>query len=1723
MLQFTNIPESDFSLGIDARSAENQIAPGFVEDLLNADVIERRARKRKGYQGFAGNIPVRVKSFTYDDNDNLIYFDLDSSIDLGNIRSTPLVVYGRSSKVLTGGPFTTAGDTAKYYTGFTVPTKKTMLATAGAPPYEVISVPASEHDINTTDMFLGIAEATSPINRSYQVVIPHDIVIDGTSKDVDIEYQNSTGVDKEVFVYYKDVTPVTGQIYKATLSHTGSGSESFSIPTGTHGLANFNIVAQIQQDLTTEVSVVLPHSLTVAPNGDVTIVLDTDTAGDFYAILATTDIPNQVSGNIGALSTGTIVIPALSNPWAFYSIYLEEISGGNKEQVFPDTVVYDDVTGDVTLSFVNNTTTAKNVIAYYLYGTTRSNQIAVSDSTVSVDDTDPSPQLTIWGLDHLNLYGDTALDYAGWANHIDSYRSAGEQRIITGLGGNLFNAKTYSEAGTTYKYAQLLPNVNARTSVATKLGPVFYDTSDTPARTNGYITSDNSGTNWASITSVSYDVSNGWTKYVLSLPNKQVLDSAGVPTSLSSVISVAANLEDYLTTSDLGYKRFNGTFKIKQILDQTDAITLWVDNPGVTGTDYDDLYTQGEGAIFTDRITWSASSPFLPGDLLSSAAFADSQLTVSSSDGATSVLSGVTELISVAPGIATTASRESDVIPLRTAQPNAAASVVNLVAGDMLSYATTDDSWDGRLLRVLYINPDQDRSIDITADGSSATVTLDSGDTSYLMVGSKILLNQAGPYDGTQIVTSIPTADSFTFDTSLSETISNGTLRGGTAQLDESFSWDDTSDDSTGFTVDSRWLPIEAPDDSYDLTPSTHVTYFNSGDYDSQEPLKSTMVQNNMYLTNFSDPVYKLDGVNNYRAGLPSWQAGLFLTVDTAATAKIVADNPSTTPTAFADGIFTVTLGEEQKYLVGQYVRHSYSGGFDDYQVASTYDNGTDGFVKIVRTKTSTLGTSPSLTLLSARRYYLRLNAVDANNNLIASATTGYQDHVAFIAEDAAINLKGVGLPTLDVYDYARLEVEIYGTKLNTPAPFYKLTTLPLDFNNTKGYFNYTDSFADSDLIDLDIVNTALKGAELGTLWQDPLRAKFVTSIGNRLVLGYLKDYPQLDIQLIASGAVSNTTYTGKIFTFRKDNTDTANTTFMPDRVRYELLDTAGATAVTAASGSAGASFTVTVNNTAVAGDWVYLFWSTVEDTGTPLTYSGWWQIASANATTITIRYTDAPAGDITADVPDSALFATDPTDIPVPLGTDGNLGMVNGDSFDLFDLGRRLSMAINASMRMVDADVTGMDSFSPWLTAKGGNDVGKSGRIIVRQPKVLSTNLEVQLPSSFSGGGESFSVFVNDVRRSASQQVSATTKLFPSRLLVSYENFPEIFDNPTSILDSESDSAIDINSADGQEMTGVMPFFGEAAFGAAQQSAVLVVFKTNSIYLVDINEKLAGRNPVQRIETEGLGCTAPGSIAVTKNGIIFANQSGIYCLRRNQTIEYIGKYMERKWTEQIDLSLLSLAKGHHYGVGRVYKLSLPLKGGSKNTEVFVYNHTGEAEGRPGSWARYDNHPATGWANLGADAFFSTSNGRVFSVRNTGTKTDFRDDNQAILFKLDTRAIDFGNAGIRKVLDKAIINYRTIDRSVGTEVLFSVDLAEEFTASTAIIIPKRTTDTGIDDSPNQSVYPIEHSTGRRKGIYHQIRVTNNTLDEGPEITGMDLRVGGLNSSGIVQASETQSK
>mgnify|MGYP000470140131 CR=1 FL=1 len=678
-----------------------------------------------------------------------------------------------------------------------------------------------------------------------------------------------------------------------------------------------------------------------------------------------------------------------------------------------------------------------------------------------------------------------------------------------------------------------------------------------------------------------------------------------------------------------------------------------------------------------------------------------------------------------------------------------------------------------------------------------------------------------------------------------------------------------------------------------------------------------------------------------------------------------------------------------------------------------------------------------------------------------------------------------------------------------------------MEFERHNGYIILQDFESDDTLgidANVDAISSAIRGKELITSARPPVRAKYITSAGNRLVLANIKDDPKVDVTFLQKSTVplTRTSFDGNIFTLRKDNTNTSNITNMIDVIRYHMRNSGDVSASVTASGSG--QFTVNVGTHSLdVGHWVYLFRKNTPATNQQLNFAGWWQVVSKTGTTVTFDWEDAPASFTAADEIDRALWATDPRDVPVWLGQDYNYGTVTGNTTTARNATLRWANAVNATQRQVNTAITAFASFTPWIIASAGDDFGAEPRIIFEQPKVESTVFEVELPSSLPN----YEVYGNDIRRNPGSSIGAITELKPSRVLVSPPAYPEIFDAPFRTDDTQSLSAIDINAADGQEITGIIPFFGDSAFGAAQKSGVLVVFKTNSIYLVDITAKFNGLNPVQKIESQGLGCTIPFSITPTREGIMFANESGIYKLTRQLTIAYVGQLLERKWNKFVNRDALGLIQGHHFGAERQYKLSVPVNGEFANSHVFVYNHTTEQTRGIGSWSIYDNHPATGWVNLGSSALFGSTKGRVFKLRDNNELSDYRDDAGPVNFEIKFRAMDFGESAIRKRCLHILVHFKnsTVDMT-GTKFYTSINLKEDFTQLDDFKVNTPYPLNNLSDVSYQKISSIRFSLSRDKFLYLQAKVTNATIDEPVQITSLDYRVTGLSSKGTEEAADT---
>lgn len=1643
---YQTISFKNFGLGINAKSSPNELADGFSERLTNVDVNLSSLVKRRGYQGYAGWLPLRVREAQHTADEKLKLF-FDGDVSFVNSGVVPLVVYGRLDNKLTatGTPveFTTGADTAHYYATFTGSVPYTFTAPSGT---------GTGFNPGSNDQLFFVTQRSTLAGTGNSSWFYADTytVDSGSPFDAAVTWSGLAS-DIDVFVSSYNFTGTAGRELVYTYTSLG-GTENIDISS----LDNLTPVVQCYYDNAGVWTQFIPDALTIDQSlgfADVTTSFSSST--DIMILFYAPDTSDVVDNTVVS-GGGTVVIPT---PYDFFHFTCYSANS----MILPDAVDYDAGAQQATYTFSSLPINTPVTICF-MPTDVQSNFLTLDTPGDTSVYSDTRPQLTVWGFNQADLYGTDAPNGAK-VMHIDSYRREAEQRLMAGINGVLMRADTLAESGIEYKFGETTVTLDARIDSNQNIGPAFAETSATASRSAGLVRADNiTASNLAVCTAVEF-VSTGIAKYTLSLTNK------------SGTLGAALTTMDYVTVTGCGQAIHNGTFKIVSTDDTNNTIT--VENSRVTSARYNESGMLAKLGVFTDKFTVLAPSPrFLSGDMI--ALSSNLELECAGCDATVVLVRGVTSYIPLYVSNKIYGSRTSALVPVTSA--------ANFVCGDMLDVTGMSNQ-----PRVLSINPSATQACTIDSDGTTATIT--AGAVINFREGMRVILMSDSDFtiNGEYEILSAPSTSSFTVAATWVVSALAASIVGPTLQLDEEIDLYDASSPMTLETAE-RWVPLESPVTSDNLPFSTYYQHLPSDGFTDQATVRSTVIADNMYFINNRDEVLKYDGTNVYRAGLQYWAPQLFSNVDTG-TASIPLNGTLASATA-AGSVFTVALGAQAAFTVGSTIVSNLG---DTYTVQAVGSSGSDGTVTVTSSIVSP-GSVTSIQLANRYRYYFRLNAIDANGNITAGAATGLDDYVIDMTAAGQIKHKLVGLPAFGMYNYDSLDVEVYRTLVGSSGPYYRVGVVDLNFNNAAGYIEFTDATADTFLSSLDPVNTALLGEEIGVSWSQPLRAKYLTSMNNKLLLMNVKGYPQLDLSLLADngfGSLATSALTGKTFLIRKDSNDTGLTTNMVDRVNFEFVTSSSGSVSSVTSASGYFEVTTSGAHGLAVGDWVYLYHAATGNNN-DLTFAGWYQVASTPLTT-TFRVTTVGTLATSANDVDTWVKATTGY-VPVFLGTDGNYAQIGANVLNELTAIQRLASAINATMRATDVTLSGQSDFTPWIAAAAGTTQGP-GRLVLKQDIVVDTTFEVVLSAAITGANW----FVDGTKRAAASSAQALTPLFQSRITASYENYPEIFDAPDQ-LNAPAIRVIDVNAADGEELTGGLPFFGTSAFTAANQEEFLIAFKENSIYAVDI-----GNGVTSKLRTRGLGCTAPYSIAPTRDGIMFANNSGVYKLDNNLNVVYAGIYIEKIYQDEVNRDALSAATGTHYAIGSAYKLSVPLVGSLKNSNVLVYNHQREEENGLGAWTEYTNHPVTGWANLGNNAYFASSTGSVFSIRNQDNATDFRDDAAAVAETVILlRANDFGAAGIRKSVSYITSHFEMrYSDNIDTTIQIAYDLQTAFESAGEFDFIK---------GANTKVKFAQASVPRRKSNYIQVKYTNSTKDESVILAGVDYTVSGLSYLGVNEIS-----
>jgi hypothetical protein len=784
-----------------------------------------------------------------------------------------------------------------------------------------------------------------------------------------------------------------------------------------------------------------------------------------------------------------------------------------------------------------------------------------------------------------------------------------------------------------------------------------------------------------------------------------------------------------------------------------------------------------------------------------------------------------------------------------------------------------------------------------------------------------------------------------------------------------------------------------------------------------------------------------------------------------------------------------------------------------------------------------TLQLIPGTALVATKkyRYYSRLEYVDQSGQLQAGNTSSANDFKVTAPVGGAFASFILSVPPVfagTLMEWDRLFISLYRTQADelpfvlTGEQFHLVERIPVAFNQDATFLYFVDKMTDSVLATQPADNLiertrGLAGStlQLASDFSGPPRALFNTTLNGRLLLANSREYPSAEVTF--SGQYDwSTVGTGVSLSLLRDGLGTLPAPNTVNHLRFSLKNIVPSTIpLTSYSYNAVTGELTVAASAGFPGQFCWAW----DDTSTNKQVAGFLHMKNVGGSMVTIQ-----KGLGSVSFTGTARFLAG-ADIPVPLFTDSLFGAgvdttasLSTKSSTLY----RIAAVMTMAQQGINRTFPGWATWSPIMTAVAGNDLANTESILFSLPIYSDKTPAVKLSGRANWGGLT-SVYTRGESLIGDFTALLLEKKHIARVHFSFPEFPEVF---------SVGSYADINAADGQGVTGLIPFFSNGTnvgAGAAGQETTVVIFKTNSIYLLKINPN--GTTAVVKLETQGLGCTAPYSIAPTNNGIMFANETGGYRLGQNNQIEPIGRNIERLWkgfyATQTQEGLLQ-SYGHHFGKERTYRLSLPLKGSSEPTDSLSYNHTNEGQGSLGAWSRHTQMPYLQWCNLLAQEYVATTRARVFRQRDFDNVHNYVDgEQQSIPAQVDTRMTDFGDPSTRKRVLHLTCTFRTpIERSternlpiVGTTVAMAINQSCLFTNAQEYVSQGNALTAGLSEEACIKSDTIRYSLADTKSSHFQVRLKNDVLYSPFELSSISYRVAGLTTKGETEAVDTSTK
>jgi len=1116
----------------------------------------------------------------------------------------------------------------------------------------------------------------------------------------------------------------------------------------------------------------------------------------------------------------------------------------------------------------------------------------------------------------------------------------------------------------------------------------------------------------------------------------------------------------YATIQKSSAGLLNGNWKILAATFSAGIVNITLETPQISNEDWD-------GAtcligIFSATVNLDDShKTFLNSDVV------NNFYVVKSVAENSLILDGFTDNVTLIAGtpIYVTYRAANSLVPLRVTTGTDAESADGILVGDSLTFSGVSQQYEVLDL-VTAPSTNLGTVTASVASGVSSTVT------SVLRKGQKVLIT--GAYSGVATIASL-TSTTITFE----ETVSGVCfLVGKTVEVTRPIYLTDTQVGGNLVSLQPRWAPLARPD-------ASALPFSNSSQFGL-----SSMSNDSLYVVSpeVTSPPLKWDGVELTRAGVPRWPLTAFITLESNGS---VGPGLLTLSVSWIanNNFFTLTTHHDKNKLkVGTVVKTP--GGnvytIEGYETITSPDS-VRCYVNIPITDATNAGPI-ELKQVTVVNYYYRLKKTDSNGFETVGAVYGSQE--LNVRLDVLTNIwhKVILPPNLQFTNKARYELEVYRTKGDAAAPYY--LTNRIRISPTDKYLTFVDKNPDLNLEELDNISTSLLGAEVGISWEDLPQGNSFTTAGNRSIVANIRSRPQLELQF---NSVANTDVIA--------NMDLTRITV--GALTYEFTDTASATTITGWTNYNNTSgvATITTSGTALStGQKVYIGAAATATTRYPY-LAGWYTMLSA--TTIQL---EAGLGSPTlTDFPPNVYVASSTAYVPVFIGTDFiHSALGTEKDYSWYESIRRLAMAIRATSSITAEAGDSFDNGYLKLQSDTPFDV------VLRPKSAFVTSFK------YAVGGQNVTLVADTDSNS-----SAVQELFPSRLVYSYPNYPEVLDACFVASDLDSDNVIDVNASDGQEITAIQPFFGETAFGGSTKEGVILVLKTNSAYVVDLNAKKEGRNAVQKLDTQGLGCEYPRTLSPIRNGLQFANRAGVWKITQDLRFMFAGRKLSNLWEQDL-LPLVTdtdIPCAHNSRLDSRWRLILDGPSG----DGVSYNHLREylPDGyRDGSWMQLASYPGLGFANLSSNSFMASDKNRVSLLLTSAFEEPFYDAGEAIYSEAILAAQDFGDNTRRKSVQSFQLVLRTDTDLKGLEVSTATEMRDAYVDADSLQVTV-VKPTGLSDQPNERIQAFLFNSTNKRGTYFQLRLIHQATDEAPEILAVSYKVAGLTDKGVTDAKQSK--